>query len=145
MKRSRKLRYPFNTIRIVLAGLLFIWSGCTEPGGTADAPAAGETGSHAGKQQSAPQAVEVVVFSNDSLEKGSGWGYDVFLDNSETPYIHQPIIPAIPGEQGFTSAGDARKAGALVAYKIRNHIMPPAVTPAELDSLGISLPQREAP
>ena len=52
-------------------------------------------------------------------------------------YIHQEIIPAVPGNKGFESEEDARKAAGLVAHKILNNIMPPSVTPQELDSLGV--------
>jgi hypothetical protein len=74
--------------------------------------------------------IEVKPFK-DSL----GWGYDIFINKSQ--YVHQPHIPAVPGNRGFISEALAKKAGEFVAYKIRNNIMPPSVTPQELDSLGV--------
>lgn len=74
--------------------------------------------------------IEVKAFK-DSL----GWGYDIFINKSQ--YVHQPHIPAIPGNRGFSSEANAKKAGEFVAYKIRNNIMPPSVTPQELDSLDV--------
>lgn len=74
--------------------------------------------------------VDVKTFK-DSL----GWGYDIFIDKNQ--YVHQPHIPAISGNRGFTREENAKKTGDFVAYKIRNNIMPPSITPHELDSLGV--------
>ena len=81
--------------------------------------------------------ITVQVFKVDSIEtNGSrGWGYDIMIDNNL--YIHQPNIPAIMGNNGFSSEEHARKAGEFVVYKIRKNIMPPTVTPEELDSMGV--------
>ena len=70
-----------------------------------------------------------------TFQEKSAWGYDIFID--EKLYIHQPTIPSVPGNNGFKTEADAKKGGEFVAYKIRNHIMPPSVTPEELDSLGV--------
>lgn len=75
------------------------------------------------------------VIEVKSFKDSLGWGYDVFIDNSQ--YVHQPHIPAVSGNRGFSSEAFARKTGEFVAYKIRNNIMPPSVTPHELDSLGV--------
>ncbi len=79
-------------------------------------------------------AVTVKVFS--ATENGTaGYGYDILMDGKL--YVHQPHIPAVAGNRSFASEKDAGIAGELVAYKIRNNIMPPSVTVEELDSLGI--------
>lgn len=76
------------------------------------------------------------VFENDSLQNSvSGWGYEVLMDNR--PYIHQEHIPSIPGNMGFATKEDAEKTAQLVIKKIEKGIMPPSITPQELDSLGI--------
>lgn len=74
--------------------------------------------------------ISVTVFPQDS-----GWGYDIFVDGKK--YIHQPYVPAVSGLQPFLSREDALKAGHYVAQKIRAGILPPSVSPAELDSLGV--------
>lgn len=81
--------------------------------------------------------ITVEVFKVDSIEtNGSrGWGYDIMID--EKLYIHQPNIPAIMGNNGFSSEENAKKAGEFIVNKIRNNIMPPSVSPEELDSLGV--------
>ncbi len=80
--------------------------------------------------------IEVRVF--DNKKEGNnvpGFGYDIIVDTAT--YVHQPHIPAVPGNQGFTTAEKAKKAGEFVAYKIRNNILPPSVTVEELDSLQV--------
>jgi len=75
-------------------------------------------------------SVEIQTFQTEK-----GWGYDVFVDGKK--YIHQEIIPAVPGTKGFDTEENAQKVADLVSHKISNNIMPPSVTPEELDSLGI--------
>ncbi len=79
----------------------------------------------------------ISVFKVDSTEVNGnrGWGYDILADGAI--YIHQPNVPAIMGNNGFSSEENARKAGEFVIGKIRNNIVPPSVTPEELDSLGV--------
>jgi len=79
----------------------------------------------------------VEVFKVDSIEyNGSrGWGYDIMIDGKV--FIHQPNIPAIMGNNGFSSEEKATAAGEFIISKIKNNIFPPSVTPEELDSLGV--------
>jgi Domain of unknown function (DUF4907) len=81
--------------------------------------------------------ISVEVYKVDSIEhNGSrGWGYDIMVDGKI--YIHQPNIPAIMGNSGFSSEEKAIAAGEFVISKIKNNILPPSVTPEELDSLGV--------
>ena len=73
---------------------------------------------------------EVKVFEGDN-----GWGYDIYVNDKK--YIHQTTIPSVPGTLGFKTEEDAKKVGDFTANKIKRNIMPPSVTPEELDSLGI--------
>jgi len=77
--------------------------------------------------------IEIKTFKVDP--PNTGYGYDVMID--KRPYLHQPNIPAVPGNSGFSSEERARKAAGLVAYKIRHNIMPPTIDTKELDSLGV--------
>ena len=81
--------------------------------------------------------LSVEVFKVDSVEyNGSrGWGYDIMIDGKI--FIHQPNIPAIMGNNGFSSEEKAITAGEFIISKIKNNIFPPSVTPEELDSLGV--------
>lgn len=80
--------------------------------------------------------VEAQVFSNDSTKDKSlgGFGYNILIDGKM--YVHQPHVPAVAGNKGFATSEAAKKAASLVAYKIKNNIMPPSITEAELDSIG---------
>ena len=81
--------------------------------------------------------LSVEVFKVDSIEhNGSrGWGYDIMV-NQEI-HIHQPNIPAVMGNNGFSSEEKALTAGEFVIQKLKNNVSPPSVTPEELDSLGV--------
>lgn len=81
--------------------------------------------------------IEVMVVDNKkSGDKNlSGYGYEIHINGAL--YIRQPHIPGVAGNAGFTTEEKARKCGELVAYKIRNNIMPPSVDLHELDSIKV--------
>ena len=64
------------------------------------------------------------------------YGYDIFQNGKLL--IHQPAIPGREGNKGFRSAADAEKVALLVVAKIKNGIMPPAVTQQEMKEMGIA-------
>ncbi len=61
------------------------------------------------------------------------YGYDILSNNKVM--IHQPNIPAVSGNVGFKDKKDAEKVAKFVIYKLNKNIMPPSVTPQEIDSL----------
>ena len=75
------------------------------------------------------------IFLCDSSNQKLGYGYNIIMDSHI--FIHQPSIPSIAGNKGFTSKAQAEKIATLVIHKLTRNIMPPSVTPKELDSLGI--------
>jgi hypothetical protein len=84
------------------------------------------------------KSVIVKTFQNNAEKNNlEGFGYDIYIDSSFSPTVHQPNIPAVPGNRGFANENDAKRVGELVASKVKNNIMPPSITVAELDSLGI--------
>jgi len=62
------------------------------------------------------------------------FGYDIIVNGK--PLIHQPNIPALPGNDGFTTKGRARKVAEFVVKKIRKNEMPPTVTIEDLNNMG---------
>lgn len=66
---------------------------------------------------------------------GNTYGYDIYVHGRVM--IHQLTIPGLPGTLGFRRKKDAAKVAVLVIHKIGQHIMPPAVSRAELDSLHV--------
>jgi hypothetical protein len=62
------------------------------------------------------------------------FGYDILMNGSIL--IHQPHIPALPGNEGFKKKEDAQKVAEFLIHKIRQNIFPPSASVEELDSLG---------
>lgn len=80
--------------------------------------------------------MEVKTFEvKDSTGKSMGWGYDIYIENKKT--IHQPIIPAIPGNRSFKTEADARKTGMFALGKMIKESALPTLLIKELDSLGV--------
>jgi hypothetical protein len=65
----------------------------------------------------------------------STWCYDIYEEGRLL--IHQPSIPALPGNVGFSTKEDAEKVARLVIEKIIKGEMPPTMTIEELDSLKV--------
>ncbi len=78
------------------------------------------------------------IFLVDSFNPKSGFGYNILVDGSI--FIHQATIPSLPGNKAFDSKEKAELVANLVSHKLKNNIMPPSVTKAELDSLKILIP-----
>ena len=70
------------------------------------------------------------------IQSGKGWGYNILI--GEKVVIHQPYIPAVPGEKAFPDKQSARRVAKLVMGKI-NRGESPSVTLEDLfpgDSKG---------
>ena len=70
------------------------------------------------------------------FSEGMGWGYDIYEGSSIR--IHQPHIPAVEGNKGFSSETEALKVAELVIYKLEHGIVPPSITKQEMIQAGIS-------
>ena len=70
-----------------------------------------------------------------AFQDSLGWGYNVMIN--DTIFIHQRIIPGIPGNSGFKTEEQALSVGKLVVEKMKKSKRFPTVNPHELDSLGI--------
>ena len=64
-----------------------------------------------------------------------GWGYDIFVNGKL--YIHQASIPAVSGNKSFAKEEYAAKTAEMVIDKIKKHILPPAISIKELDSIKV--------
>ncbi|HMT28491.1 MAG TPA: DUF4907 domain-containing protein, partial [Bacteroidia bacterium] len=69
----------------------------------------------------------VQIFKIDSAEVNGnrGWGYDIMVDGKI--YIHQPNVPAIMGNNGFSSEEKAQRTGEFIISKLKNNVIPPSV------------------
>ncbi|NOQ72652.1 MAG: DUF4907 domain-containing protein [Crocinitomix sp.] len=76
------------------------------------------------------------IYTVEPFEKGENdWGYRIM--NGDALFINQPHIPAAQGNSGFSSKEKAITAGNFMIYKLEAGIVPPTVSIAELDSLGV--------
>ncbi len=81
--------------------------------------------------------IEVKTYEvKDNEGKSQGWGYDIYINDKKL--IHQPIIPAIPGNNPFKTEKDALKTGLLAVDKMKKSGSLPTLSVKELDSLGIT-------
>ena len=86
------------------------------------------------KQQTNPYAkAEITIKIIPSINKT--FGYDIFINGQ--PVLHQPHIPALPGNKGFTTKERAQKVAEFVVKKIRKNIMPPSVTIDDLKKMDV--------
>lgn len=66
------------------------------------------------------------------------FGYDILISGrSLMQVIHQPNIPGLPGNEGFSTREKAQKVADFVVNKIRNNEMPPIVKISDLKALGV--------
>lgn len=65
---------------------------------------------------------------------GGTFGYDICQDAHLL--IHQPSVPALPGNAGFKAKAGAEKVAGLVMKKINKGEMPPTVSLAEMKKLN---------
>ncbi len=68
-----------------------------------------------------------------TFEGEKGWGYDITIDG--VIYVHQPSMPALPGDDGFKTEANAKAVAELMVQKIRDNILPPGVTEEEVRAL----------
>jgi hypothetical protein len=100
----------------------------------------------ADKKELKQEAKQEVKPQNNSYEKAEittkiipsankTFGYDILLYGR--PLVHQPNIPGLPGNEGFTTRARAQKVADFVAKKIRKNEMPPTVTIEDLNNMGV--------
>ena len=63
------------------------------------------------------------------------FGYDILFYGK--PLVHQPNIPAMPGNEGFSTREKAQTVAEFVVEKIRKNEMPPTVTIEDLNKMGV--------
>lgn len=104
-----------KTSIITLCSLWFALNGCNQTN----------------KQQTTATAYHAKVYQTENNQ----YGYDIYKDSAIV--IHQPIIPGVAGNEGFSTEEAAQKVADLMIYKLDKGIMPPSVSIEQLDSLGV--------
>ena len=79
-------------------------------------------------QQAAPAFTYKII----SAANGT-YGYDIYADGKLR--IHQPAIPAIPGNEGFKTKAAAEKVANLAISKMKKGESLPTISPEELKKL----------
>jgi hypothetical protein len=51
--------------------------------------------------------------------------------------VHQPNIPGLAGNEGFSTKERAQKVAEFVVKKIRNNEMPPTISIEDLNNMGV--------
>jgi hypothetical protein len=69
------------------------------------------------------------------LSVNNTFGYNIFLYGRL--FVHQPNIPGLPGNEGFSTEAEAQKVAEFVVKKIRNNEMPPTMTIEDLNTMGV--------
>jgi ABC-type transport system involved in multi-copper enzyme maturation permease subunit len=86
------------------------------------------------KQQENPYAkaeitIQIIPSANNTF------GYDILL--YKRVLVHQPNMPVLLGNEGFSTKEKAQTVAEFVVKKIRNNQMPPTVTMEDLNTLGV--------
>jgi hypothetical protein len=119
----------FSRLLLVVSFAMFVIAGL--PG---TSPCADQSAGRDAKQQKNPYAdAEITVKIIPAANKT--FGYDILIKGR--PMIHQPNIPGLPGNDGFSTKEKARKVAEFVVKKIRNNEMPPAVTREDLNGMAV--------
>ena len=119
------IKSPVTPIFLAILFMLLIFSGLPGTSISAD---------EAVKQQENTYAnAEITIKILPSVNKT--FGYDILLHGR--PLVHQPTIPGLPGNEGFTTKERAQTVAEFVVKKIRNNEMPPTVTIEDLNSMGV--------
>lgn len=118
-----------------LSGILLFSVSCNQPEEKEKKPVEKQPVAGYNPYEKAEMTVEVFKVDSVDFNGSRGWGYDILIDGKI--FIHQPNVPAIMGNNGFSSEEKAMITGEFIINKIKHNIFPPAVTPEELDSLGV--------
>jgi hypothetical protein len=122
------------TIFLTVLFMLFIFVGLPETSISVEQAVGKQEVKKEVKQQKNPYAnAQISIKIIPSAKKT--FGYDILLHGR--PLIHQPNMPGLPGNEGFTTKERAQKVAEFVVKKIRKNEMPPTVTIEDLNSMGV--------
>ena len=86
------------------------------------------------KEQNNPYATAKISI-NIIPSVNKTFGYDILVEGK--PLIHQPSIPAVPGNEGFKTRKKAKTVAEFVVKKIRKNEMPPTVTVEDMKKMNV--------
>jgi hypothetical protein len=125
------MRNNKSRIQIFLAVLFMFFIVACLPGTSlaADGPAGKDVKEQENPYANAEISTKIIPSANHTF------GYDILL--YKRLLVHQPNIPGLPGNEGFTTEEKARTVADFVVQKIRRNEMPPTVAMEDLKALGV--------
>ena len=123
--------HQFKSIQIGLTLLLVIFS---YPGYSTASTNTFGSGTGLTEQNKPRPKIEKYTFKVIPAAENT-FGYEI--SDQGKIIVRQKTIPSLPGNKGFKTKDDAEKCALLVISKLSRNIMPPTVTPKEIDSIGI--------
>ena len=126
------MRNKKTATHLFLASLFMLFIFADLPGTSISADEA--SGKEGVKEQKNPYAnaeitIEIIPSANNTF------GYNILIYGR--PLVHQPNIPGLPGNEGFTAKERAQTVSEFVVKKIRNNEIPPTVTIDDLNKMGV--------
>ena len=125
MRNNKRITHLFLAILL----MLFIVAYLTGTSLSADEAAGKEVKQKENPYANAEITIKIISSANNTF------GYDILLYGR--PLVHQPNMPGLPGNEGFTTKERAQTVAEFVVKKIRNNEMPPTVTIEDLNKMGI--------
>jgi hypothetical protein len=123
------IKYPFYSIFFTTLLMLFIFAVIPRTSISADQTTSKEVKQQENPYTSAELTIRIIPSVNNTF------GYDILLYGR--PLVHQPTIPGLPGNEGFSTKERAQKIAEFVVKKIRNNEMPPTVTIEDLNNISV--------
>jgi hypothetical protein len=130
-KRRYCFLYILLSLKLTLVVLFMLLPGACHTGTlvSVNGPAVQEV-----KQQENPYA-KAEITTKIIPSANNTFGYDILLYGR--PLVHQPNIPGLPGNEGFTTQEKAQTVADFVVKKIRNNEMPPTVNMDDLNTMDV--------
>jgi hypothetical protein len=124
------IKYPVSHIFLAALFMLFIFAGLPGTSISADEAA----GKEAKQQERNPYtnaeiSIKIIPAVNNTF------GYDILVWGR--PLVHQPTIPGLPGNEGFSTKERAQTAAEFVVKRIRRNEMPPTVTIEDMTNMSV--------
>jgi hypothetical protein len=123
------IKYPVSHISLAVLVMLFISAGLPGTRISADEAAGKEVEQQKNPYANAEITIKIIPAANNTF------GYDILLHGK--PLVHQPSIPGLPGNEGFSTRERAQTAAEFVVKKIRNNVMPPTVTIEDMTNMSV--------
>lgn len=127
--KTRIIVYNYQIFLAVLS-MLFIFASLSGASLSAD-ESAGRKEVKQEKNLYSSAEITIKIVPSTSIT----FGYDILLYGR--PLVHQPNVPGLPGNKGFTTREKAQTVAEFVVMKIRNNEMPPTVTIEDLNNMGV--------